>query len=62
MAEERMDGEGYNGNFSAYVAELIRRDKRESEKVKSGAMIVPPSEPGGTSRLNEPQLPCKPRK
>ena len=35
MAEARMEREGYNGNFSAYIAELIRRDKRESEKGKT---------------------------
>ena len=33
MAEETMDAKGYNGNFSAYVAELIRRDKEKAEEL-----------------------------
>jgi hypothetical protein len=31
-ADRLMDQQGYNGNFSAYVAALIRRDREEHEK------------------------------
>lgn len=27
MAEQMMDTKGFNGNFSAYIADLIRRDQ-----------------------------------
>lgn len=33
MAEKQMEAKGFNYNFSAYVADLIRRDKeRESQR------------------------------
>jgi hypothetical protein len=32
MAEEQMKAKGFNDNFSAYVADLIRRDKERSEE------------------------------
>jgi O-glycosyl hydrolase len=42
MAEEQMQAKGFNDNFSAYVADLIRRDKERSEEkqgqLKSGGL------------------------
>lgn len=35
MAETRMAEEGYNDNFSQYVAELIRADRRRQDELKA---------------------------
>jgi hypothetical protein len=54
-AEEMMEAKGYNGNFSAYLADLIRRDKeREAEKKlqasQATAKTSPSSPPEGTAQ------------
>jgi hypothetical protein len=52
MAEQNMKDRGFNDNFSAYIADLIRRDKeREDEKRPS------PSDKSSssTSRYPSPQ-------
>lgn len=37
MADERMEALGFNGNLSAYVADLIRRDKERQAAKPPGA-------------------------
>jgi non-homologous end joining protein Ku len=39
MAEEMMEKKGFNDNFSAYIADLIRRDK---EKLEAGGRYPEP--------------------
>ena len=48
-------------NFSGYLEHLIREEWQRKEKVAAG-MIIQPTDTGGTSRLNEPHAPYKPRK
>jgi hypothetical protein len=52
LAEEQMKAKGFNDNFSAYVADLIRRDKERSEEkqaeLKSGGL------PASGSRTSYP--------
>lgn len=38
-AEDLMEAKGYNDNFSAYVAELIRRDKEREDEKKAAAPV-----------------------
>ena len=49
LAEEMMEARGFNDNFSAYVADLIRRD-RELHEARSKPRAV---YPGASSHLSE---------
>jgi hypothetical protein len=42
MAEEMMREKGFNENFSAYVADLIRRDKERAERQDADSKGMPP--------------------
>ena len=44
MAEEQMETKGFNDNFSAYIADLIRRDKERELPAK------PPVKPAEEDR------------
>ena len=48
MAEKRMEAGGFNNNFSAYVADLIRRDR------DSGAPAANPDYPYPPVRNHSP--------
>ena|SRR5208337_1658062 len=52
MAEEQMQAKGFNDNFSAYVADLIRRDKERSEEKQ--ATLKPGGLPASGSRTSYP--------
>jgi O-glycosyl hydrolase len=63
MAKEQMKAKGFNNNFSAYVADLIRRDKERSEETQahfkpgglaaSGSGTLYPSPGSEISRVEE---------
>jgi len=64
-AEEMADAKGFD-NFSAYIADLVRRDKEREEAERSGkgiAASVGPIVETRSSALNEPPTTYKtPRK
>ena len=52
MAEEQMKAKGFNDNFSAYVADLIRRDRERAEEKQ--ANLGPGGWPASRSSTSYP--------
>ena len=59
MAEKLMEAKGFNDNFSAYVADLIRRDKERTEMVSTSLAhnkcVGYPNHLSQGVEMNEPQ-------
>lgn len=54
IAEDMMRRRGFNKNFSAYVADLIRRDQERAELAKPRPVpVVYPVRPATKPELNE---------
>ena len=63
MANQNMKDRGFNDNFSAYIADLIRRDKeREDEKRLSPSDKSSSSDYRLTPQLNEVHDASAPKK
>lgn len=60
MAVENMEERGFNENFSAYIADLIRRDREREEARKAGKPSTFPRHNPQHLELNEPAPKPKP--
>lgn len=55
-AVQLAEKKGFDTNFSAYIADLIRRDQERDAEKKCNPVLVPPVHGGASSgtELNEP--------